>query len=156
MDSEICNGAIAWLNKDTKYGFDLVSDLFPAYIKFYPALFVLSVAPLFVSSWITRETVALIAVGFIAMIPLYLFAIDWGRWIHIETFMLLCLALASNAKVKIKQRGLFILICILYISLWSIPHCCSKKIGGGLLEQSYRYVIKIKEKLLNGGGYKLF
>lgn len=70
--------------------------------------------------------------SFIFMFPLYIFAIDWGRWIHIYIFFLsiLVLALIPLGYLKPRMKVPKILITA-YALLWSVRHCCYAGLGIG-------------------------
>jgi hypothetical protein len=137
INENICTGAIEWLNKDARYGFDVVISIAPQYATLYPLLFLLSFLPALLTDWVKRETIALTLIGLFWMAPLYLFAVDWGRWIHIQIFLTFCLILAEDVVFKVQPSKFLYAICFLYLSTWSLPHCCTNSIHTNLILRGY-------------------
>lgn len=72
-------------------------------------------------------------------IPLFILAVDWGRWIAIH-FILILILLGSklkseNENLKKDAKNKRIVYCVVFILffvsnlLFSMPHCCSKGLG---------------------------
>ena len=80
---------------------------------------------------------------------LFLFIIvnDWGRYLNIY-FIITSLVLIKFFNFNIRYNNLFakILILALIVSnmtLWNMPHCCSKKFGNGLFSLKERIEIRL-------------
>lgn len=123
FEPRICAGSIAWLMKSTSFGFKevLAYILTKNYLIIYPALLVLSLAPLLLTNWIWRHWQILI-IGFVALLPLYFVAIDWGRWIYVYVTLVFLSLLISSFHENISVKNIPVVIIIAYTSLWSIPH----------------------------------
>ena len=147
LDSIICQGAISWLSEDTKYATSRVlNDL--SYKSFFtPALFILSVLPLFFTTWWRKDLFVLLAVSIASISPLFVVAVDWGRWIYILSFMLFCLALANKATVRFSYKKIFFVAGVIYLTTWSIPHCCVGGVGKGFIGTVKNDTLKIIQKL---------
>ena len=139
-DAKICDGAILWLGRDAIFGLNTLLTLLEAYIKVYTPLLLLSFAPIFLTNWINKETIVLTLGTTVLMLPLYFFALDWGRWIHIQVFFTFCLIFSSHAEIKIKSNVLTGTLVLLFISTWSMPHCCTLQIGKGLAAQVHQAI----------------
>lgn len=147
LDPNICNGAINWLGEDARNARGRVLDSFGYKSIYTPFLLVLSLLPLFFTTWWRKETGLLLVVSMAAITPLFLVAVDWGRWVYISAFMLLCLALAEKVSVKLPRKNVFFILGIIYLTTWSIPYCCVGGIGKGfvgvvheLLDKGNRYI----------------
>lgn len=134
LNKTICDGAISWLKEDSKAATDRIKNSISIKSLWTPALFILSVAPLFFTTWIKKESILLVIIGLVAISPLFFVAIDYGRWIHILIFMIFCLALSEDVRVKFPRKNVLIFIGIIYLTTWSVPHCCmGNAIGKGLI-----------------------
>jgi len=119
LSPDICGGAIQWLGFDVRYAWNQVS--FKKYILVYPLLFLLSAAPLFLTGWWKRKLpVLLVGLGFV--LPLFVVAIDWGRWIHIYCFMIFTLLLFDSSRERTTIYRLPLIVVAAYGGLWCIPH----------------------------------
>ncbi len=78
----ICNGAISWIGRDAAYGFQLVQKYGIAFWINYLSLAILVFLPLFSLS-LDRGIVFLIFASFLFMAPLFIIAVDYGRFISI-------------------------------------------------------------------------
>lgn len=122
LDSNICQGSISWLNKDAKYGYEFMSENFSTYIRNYSLMFLLSLAPVFFIKWIDIRRSFFMLGSFILFVPLYAFAVDWGRWIHIYIFLLFCIILVQSSEFRFKITQLGCCAMFVYLVFWSIPH----------------------------------
>ncbi|WP_437894371.1 hypothetical protein [Sorangium sp. So ce124] len=92
----------------------------------------LSVLPLLLTDWWRRHWRSpALAAAFTG--PLYVVAIDWGRWIHVYVSMPSILSLASKATI----RPVHLAPVALYVSVWSLPHC-GAHLSGGFAESVVR------------------
>ena len=64
--------------------------------------------------------------------PLFVFAIDWGRWVAILIFMLVCIALAEDIQVTRTPPRWLAWLGIIYLTAWSIP-LFATGLNGGLM-----------------------
>lgn len=138
----ICDGAIQWIGFDAKYALQTTFDYVQKYFLVYPFLLLLATLPLLLSAWAKRNLVFLL-VGFCFLCPLFVVATDWGRWTHIYFFFVFVLILSESVWQDIKIRKLPILVLIIYLTTWSIPHQNVDRIGFGLAEP----VIKLHKYL---------
>lgn len=134
LDATICDGAIAWLDKGTGYGWDAVRTKLGYYLRGYSLAFCLALAPLSLIKGWRFETKAIFVLGFAGLLPLYFVAVDWGRWIHIFVFFVSCYVMAEGARNRLQARFEFMPLpfALIYLVSWSIPHC-----GNGSLDQGF-------------------
>ena len=90
----------------------------------YIILFLLSILPLLLDRNTYKNIYAFLFIG-ISFIPLFLIAIDWGRWIYIISVCFLAIYLISK-KNKIDYRYKYILL--IYPFLFRVEHCCSPSV----------------------------
>lgn len=140
LSQNICSGAIAWLDEDASYGFRTFNINLPKYSIFYATAFALSVCPVWFVSWKGRERLYLLCGSFLFLLPLCFVAIDWGRWIHIYVFCLFCVVLAESVWQDVEVMKVPVVLVSLYVTTWSIPHCCSYEFGRGLIGEAYNYL----------------
>ena len=135
LDPKICSGSISSLSEDAKYVMSKVSSglINGKSVLTHFFLFILTMLPLFFTTWWKKRTYVLFVVSTSAIFPLFLVAIDWGRWIYVLSFMLFCLALTENLIVKFPYKKIFVIAGMIYLTTWSIPHCCSSSIGRGFV-----------------------
>jgi hypothetical protein len=90
VGEHVCGGAIAWLQHDMDYGMRRVADMLdgPGIAKFAVG-YLVSLLPFgLISLHQDRPRVFLFGVLIAALpfVPLYVVAIDWGRWIGLHVF----------------------------------------------------------------------
>jgi hypothetical protein len=132
--NDICNGAIKWLSFDVTYGFSSVKNNINAYIFVYPFLLFMAMIPVFLTNWLSIERLSIFILGFFAFLPLYFVALDWGRWIHIFVFFIYLIILSESVIFTVEIRPISIWIISLYLTTWSIPHCCADRFLLGWIE----------------------
>ncbi|MFY3385248.1 hypothetical protein [Paracidovorax sp. MALMAid1276] len=134
ISPSICDGAINWLKEDTKTATNTVKSLISQKSLWTPILFILAIAPLLFTTWIRKETFLLLIVSTITISPLFFVAVDYGRWVYILVFLIFCTALSENIQTKLPKKRIFYILGMIYLTTWSIPHCCmGSEVGGGLI-----------------------
>jgi hypothetical protein len=133
---KLCSGALAWVGKSPAAAMASVMPYWRSYALLYPPLFVLALAPLLPLAW-TRRRIVLLAVGLIALVPLFLVAIDWGRWLHIYITMVFMTLLHDDQSTPVctlHWHAGWMLACVLtYALTWGMPHCCAMRPIPGVL-----------------------
>jgi hypothetical protein len=146
----ICDGAISWLDNQASFAFETVKNniLSNEYVFTYTLAVTLASIPWsFLKE--TKESYYLkcFAISaFIFSLPLYLLAIDWGRWIAIYFFhlTLLTLYLIKYKIVSFNEKFINKRLIIAYATLWSIP----SYLGGGIKFGLGRYFSLILKWLI--------
>ncbi len=143
----VCSGSIAYLANGTDVArSDVLRNVHAYhYLFFYPLLALLAALPLAAMAYKLsrdrrlRPDLRVIAVttllAFLASLPLFLYAMDWGRWIYIHVISVFLLLLfveirayltapvAISAGVKEVAYPSWILVALLlYATCWNIPH----------------------------------
>lgn len=127
LDPAICDGSIKWLGVDSTHFQNRVINEVSYKSILTPLLLIVSISPLFFTTWWRKETVVLLVISALSFAPLFFITIDWGRWIYIIAFMIFCLALAEKVSVRFSYKKSFLILGLIYLTAWSIPHCC---VGG--------------------------
>ena len=144
----VCSGSIAYLVKGTSVArADVMRNIHAYhYLFYYPLLATLAVLPL-AGMWArlrrdprTHSDLRVIAwtavIAVAATLPLFLYAMDWGRWIyiHVTSLFLLLLFLdireqhAAAAPGRVEEVGprrypaWAFAALVLYATCWNLPH----------------------------------
>lgn len=145
ISPEVCRGSIDWLQFNAEFGKEFVAQKLLSYLKYYPFLAVLALIPVFASPWMKRrENVLLMLVGALFLSPLFVIALDWGRWVYLYVSLLTLLILGEAqphrtenqwevAQVHRKHWSIWVMGA-LYLSTWHLPHCCAERMGFGMME----------------------
>jgi hypothetical protein len=120
IGANICLGSIDSLSIHYNEG---VWAKIPHFLWVYLPVFALAVTPILVSDWLKKDPLSklIVLVGFVALLPLYAVAYDWGRWIHIYLFFVTILLLAQSCHVRLVMPALPRSVLIFYLTLWMIP-----------------------------------
>jgi len=122
--NDICGGAIEWLQYDANFGFQEVLKLGAAFWLNYAFLALITFAPLLILR-IDRTIWLLIAASIVWMMPLFIVAVDYGRFISVLfTCTILILIWNRPGAIKNAQR-LSVFAGCLYCFTWTLPNCCS-------------------------------
>ena len=152
-----CNdsGAIQYLSNDLSFGLRGVKEdvVLNNYFATYALAIVLSLfafVPIlsrFKSLYRTKVSLGLVVISFFGTLPLFVVAIDWGRFIYVHLVSLFIIGMISHEPLEAKywvleslryssydRLGrailvtLFVAVIICYTFLWYIPHCCKSSI----------------------------
>jgi hypothetical protein len=144
----VCRGSIAYLSNGTDAArADVVHDLHAYhYLLFYPLLTLLAAVPLagmaFSLYGNRRARTDLLYIGGTTMVallvsvPLFVLAMDWGRWIYIHLLCVYLLLLFARIRQVQAQEPTpehipaivqahprwAALVLVLYVTCWNIPH----------------------------------
>lgn len=128
----ICEGAISWLQYDAAFGYQQVLNYGIAFWMNYLLLGLISFVPLYFLK-LDRPVWWLIAGSTILMAPLFVVAVDYGRFISI-LFTSTVLVLIWTRQETIQRLGAFsIWVGCLYCLTWALPNCCAKQPELGFL-----------------------
>jgi hypothetical protein len=120
LDGEyLCSGAIEAIGWTLEKNVEDVLLALPLYVKYIP-LIALSALPIVASRWFSRNWRWALAVV-LGMLPLFVIAIDWGRWVHILAVSMAVCIMASRPGDAYSPIWTP-LATALYLLLWGIPH----------------------------------
>ncbi len=142
----VCSGSIAYLANGTDIArADVMRNIHAYhYLFYYPILALLALLPLAAMAYkLTRDrrlqsgvaiVVGTTVIAVLASLPLFLYAMDWGRWIYIHVVSVFLLLLFLDVR---EQRGparapepaplayqpwWVIAALLVYATCWNIPH----------------------------------
>ena len=143
----VCSGAIAYLARGSEFAHSEVAQHIRAdhYFFYYPLLTLLAALPLaygcvcLARRRTLRFDVAVLlgttAAAALGSVPLFVYALDWGRWISIHAFSVFFLLLfidararAAEGPVPIAQQGPALRSrwvtagLMIYATCWNLPH----------------------------------
>ena len=143
----LCSGSILFLDQDVVFSLGRVANAVMAgnYLGVYLSVLILSLVPFFFVRWSTPMAWGIV-VSVLMTLPLFVVAIDWGRWIVISVWLVTLLVLRFDGSRHItvvpintpRSRVLSVLFpvgVIAYATLWSVPHCCETRIGFGVVDR---------------------
>ncbi len=162
IDAKACQGSISWLDKDNGYGFNIFDIKIIGYILFHFLALTVSLLPILLVTERRLESnknfytfihfnglfAIILAIGFLFILPLFYFAVDWGRWVQIYVFFTFTLVLAESNIKLFNIQPIPILPLILYLTLWNIPHCCGYWFGYGFAGKLITTTVGIEQKYL--------
>ena len=99
------------------------------YISYYSLFILLSLIPIIfcLKKYFNLSFFISFLLLFLSALPistLFFYVNDWGRYIHIYSFIWMLIILSHNKIREINLSFIKILIVLLYSSSWYIPHCC--------------------------------
>jgi hypothetical protein len=99
------------------------------YIMVYGIYLILGLTPFLVDGFIKKnyKLFLLVLLGFL---PLFIVAIDWGRWLNLLIFTLSGIYFVTARRLTHKSLDLSnAILIILYSTLWRVPQCCVEEIN---------------------------
>lgn len=123
VEPHICDGAINYLRATPQDVHRDIMVVLSAYKFTYPILFILAIAPIFLSTWAKQKrNILFFAITFLALLPLFIVATDWGRWIYILMFIWFSILLAESVRTPIDIKPIPVWLLVLYVTTWGMPH----------------------------------
>ncbi len=120
FDENLCDGALSYIGISATSQIDRVLQLLPGYFLFsLPALF--AIIPFTLSSWAQENRWTLIA-AVAPMTPLFIIAIDWGRWIMLSVVTATVITVVGSTLSDCTPRSLPTPLLLLFVTGWSLPH----------------------------------
>ncbi len=111
LDDSICSGAISWLSYDSAFAFErVISSLDAQSLGGFLISYVAALAPFSYLIWLSDRRVTsgiLLVLLALPFVPLYFFAVDWGRWMSFHVFsinIVLACAIIKN-RVEIQRAA---------------------------------------------------
>lgn len=128
IDSAICNGAISWLATDLYDNLNLTNKLLLSSSFFY---FILSyflsifIFIILMKKYFNIKIILMISfLSSIVFFPLYIVAVDWGRWINFYvvslTFLIMFWMLKNDNLIKYKLSELKYNCLLIFFLCWSV------------------------------------
>jgi hypothetical protein len=140
LKEDICEGAISWLKYDARYGFERVLELGWTVWLNYLLLAAFSILPLlFLKA--DKYFLLLIVAGGIFMFPLFLIAVDYGRFISMIYTAAVLSCVWTRPWLVQNTWPIQGVIGFLYVFFWALPNCCKNTPGKGLLGDALSSVI---------------
>lgn len=142
----LCGGAIAFLDRTPEEAIARVAGLVVSdnYLTTYALVVALAAIP-FIFVRLSKTLLVLFATAAFLTVPLFMVAIDWGRWIVISVWLITLVAVRFDRSPHIQVRPihpktltsdlLLIAAVMSYAMLWSVPHCCEPRIGFGIIDR---------------------
>jgi hypothetical protein len=119
LTADYCGGAVTMLAMSPLDALRWVVTWYPAYFLYIPLG---AMALLAVYLWAPqRWTWWLFAVQWGALIPLFIFAIDYGRWIYVGISAVTLVILATGRSSASRQPRVPWPLALAYVGLWSLP-----------------------------------
>jgi hypothetical protein len=150
FDEQLCDGILRYPTTTVRDSMQAVADAVRefGYLRFYAiagVLAALPLLPLFASmpGWRRRPLLVGSGAAFAFTLPMFAIAVDWGRLLNIHVMALAVVILAfglddrettgSVFGVKRAWLRLAILLALaLYLTTWSIRHCCADAFTAGV------------------------
>lgn len=120
IHNNICGGSIIVLEKNIYYYISKTLLHFPQYPIHYTPLLFLAITPIFLIKN-SKKYLPFIFFSFISILPLFIIAADWGRWISIYITYTYMLLMMINLNYKLSIRKINVFISLIFISSWHIP-----------------------------------
>jgi hypothetical protein len=133
----VCGGAIDWLGRDLQFGLSRVAQGWPGRVAWLAVVVALVLAPLAGSAWVRRRA-GLLAMGLAVMAPLFLSAVDWGRWVHVYASCLFIVVIAVSNREDVDLPAFPAWFVAAYVLTWSVDYVSG--LGGGLVQEVARQV----------------
>jgi hypothetical protein len=143
IDPRICGGAITWLDTSSQDAMGQVAEsLSPTFMLSFLLMYVFAAVPIVYLLFLHEKRERLILAFFLFLIPilpLYIVAFDWGRWmsLHVVSFSFFLSALVLTGTVSaVRPAKWAALGLIAGVSLlWAPDHEMGGVITGGLVEK---------------------
>ena len=132
LSQDICEGAISWLQYDTKFGIDSVRSLGPSVWFNYLFLAALTMLP-FILLRFDKYFCILICAGALFMLPLFFVALDYGRFISMFYTCVVLSTIWIRPQFILQMRSINAFVWFIYCFFWALPNCCKNYAGKGIL-----------------------
>ena len=140
LSDQICSGNIVWIKHTMTDGINKVLNFLKIYSYTYSFSFALAIIPIAISDWFWKNLLIVI-IGFASLLPLFIVAYDWGRWIHIYIFFITTLALNQPTGLTFHAKRIPWVSIPIYATVWYLPSCCQRSFLGGFFS-SVHYFFK--------------
>lgn len=120
IHNNICGGSIFALEKDIHFYIEKTLLHFPNYPIYYIPLLILSIIPIFLTKF-SYSKLIFILISFTFILPLFVIAADWGRWISIYSTYTYLALMMLNLNYNLHFKKINFLVAFIYIFSWYIP-----------------------------------
>lgn len=108
LDPSFCNLALSWMVTDkVDHAVEVGQRVNPENLVQFAAVALLAIVPIVILFRLIRETghlALIVATTFLPMLPLYILATDWGRWLSIPYSFLVFVVLIGHHAGKLTFR----------------------------------------------------
>ncbi|MDA7543183.1 hypothetical protein N8814_01315 [Acidimicrobiia bacterium] len=121
--SNICDGAIGWLNLSAESNINMIGfwkDSNQRFYKSYPLVFTIALLPLLKSRWLKANIKFFVAISF-GFLPIFYLAYDWGRYFWVFLFLITHMFFYESNEEIIELTSLKTYTLLLFASLWYVP-----------------------------------
>jgi hypothetical protein len=139
---DICKGAISWLQYDMRYGYQSVVNLGALVWINYLFLAIFSFAPILLLKP-EKSFFWMCAAGCLFMLPLFVIAVDHGRFISMIYTSSILVAMWMRPKYFIQSLPISGLIGFFYCFFWGLPNTGFNSPGAGLLGSAIRSLLGV-------------
>lgn len=139
-----CSGSIYFLGLPTSDTLLEVKNflLLPGFLSTYFLATLLILLPFLILFRFSEKLNKYLILSILFFIPIFFVAFDYGRWIYIinTTVSLIIFRFAGGYDIQVRSlsahyhRITVAIFTVLFLSSWSIPHCCTNYLGGGLIK----------------------
>lgn len=123
FNKQMCLPLSSGIAQNTGSYVDNTKTFYSMLLKNYIVLILIALMPILISNWFKKiENKLLMLFGFLSLVPLFVLATDWGRWINIYIFLLFTIALSDGVSVNFKIKKIPLLFVFIYLSVWSMSN----------------------------------
>ena len=150
FDKDLCTGIMQYPVTTIRASLQETADIVRAqhYLRDYSIAAVLAAVPLVpffasIRRRLPRTAVLSLLAALAFTLPLFVLVIDWGRLLNIHAMVISVLIAAflleertaPGPALGVRQAWLIpiLLLIVVYLTVWSIRHCCDAPLRGGLL-----------------------
>ncbi len=120
FDARVCEGAISYLGESAGDQVLRVADTLPLGLL-YVVVAAFASVPFLLSPW-ARERWRLLVVAVLPLAPLFVVALDWGRWIMLAVVIATVLTVVGSARSGSVPERLPLPLVLLFVNAWSLEH----------------------------------
>lgn len=123
FNNQMCLPISSGIALNSSMYIDITKNFYSMLLKNYIVLIIMSLIPIFISDWFKKiENKLLIIFGLLPLLPLFVLATDWGRWINIYIFLIFTIVLSDGTSVNFKIKKIPIVFVFIYLSTWSMSN----------------------------------
>jgi hypothetical protein len=120
FDARVCEGAISYLGESAGDQVLRVADTLPLGLL-YVVVAAFASVPFLLSPW-ARERWRLLVVAVLPLAPLFVVALDWGRWIMLAVVIATVLTVVGSVRSESVPERLPLPLVLLFVNAWSLEH----------------------------------